>query len=128
MITLTPSAVELLANLHSRGFQLRTKDGKLLVSPLSQLSESDRQSLRTHRDALLDMVRDDRPLERAIRTLANEVLDDATTLADFAVNMGHELYRGQLLQLLHRLADIGRRIHKTTELLCRDNDLNREVR
>jgi hypothetical protein len=30
---LSPDAVELLANLQRRGFQLRTSGGKLLVSP-----------------------------------------------------------------------------------------------
>jgi hypothetical protein len=127
MNILNPSAVEVLAGLQRRGFTFRTSGGQLLVSPLSQLSEDDRNALRAHREAIIAMLPDTRPLEVAISKLANEVLDDATTLADFATNLSHELHRGQQLALLHRLAGIGRRMHRTTELLCRDSDRNREV-
>ena len=66
-------------------------------------------------------------MEVAIVKLANEMLDDATTLADFARSLSHELFRGQQLELLHRLTGIASRIHRTTEMLCNDSDKNREI-
>jgi hypothetical protein len=125
MNILNRSAVELLATLQRRGFTFRTSGGKLLVSPFSQLGEDDRKVIAANRAALIDLVRDDRPLETAIRKLSNELVDDMNALVDFAVNLSHELHRCQ--QLLHRLAAIGRRIHQTTELLCRDSDANRDA-
>jgi hypothetical protein len=127
MNILNSPAVEVLVGLQRRGFRFRSQGGKLLVSPFSQLSEDDLKAIAANRAALIDMVRDDRPLETAIRKLANELVDDVVTLADFSQNLCHELHRGQQLQLLHRLAAIGRRIHQTTSRLCRDSDANREI-
>ncbi len=126
MIAPNKSAVEVLASLQRRGFSFRACKGQLLVSPFSQLSEDDLKTLAAHRASLIGMARDDRPLETAIRKLANELTDEMNTLCDFALNLSRELHRGQQLQLLHRLAGIARRVHRTTKLLCRDSDTNRE--
>jgi hypothetical protein len=108
--TLSPTAAATLADLQARGFSVRTAGGKLLVRPLSQLSEGDREALRANRAELIELVRNPPPLEKAIAIAAAELHDSVAALEVFAVHAAGELHRPQQLRLLHRLAAFARRI------------------
>jgi hypothetical protein len=57
-------------------------------------------------------------LKSACRKVAEELVDEASTLAEFVASFSSELTRGQQFVLLKRLADIGRRLNHTLKALC----------
>jgi hypothetical protein len=67
-------------------------------------------------------------LEIAVRKAANEILNDATTLADFAANLTRNLTRPAQYRLLVRLARLGRDLQRTLSGLCDDSDTGRRRR
>src|SRR5262245_11697292 len=52
------TAADLLAALRGRGFRLEGREGhrQLVVTPGSAMSEADRAAVRTHKEALLDLL------------------------------------------------------------------------
>ena len=66
-VTSDPFAtVRVLNRMRTAGFVLSLEDGRLMVEPLSQLSEAQRTFIRTHKAALVDLLSDAELLASAI--------------------------------------------------------------
>ena len=60
------TAVRALNRMRTAGFVLSLEDGRLMCKPLSQLSESQRTFVRTHKAALVELLSDAELLASAI--------------------------------------------------------------
>ena len=60
------TAVRALNRMRTAGFVLSLEDGRLMVEPLSQLSEAQRTFIRTHKAALVELLIDAELLASAI--------------------------------------------------------------
>ena len=56
-VSVTREAVTLLWSLENRGLIVELDDGDLLVGPRGQLTGTDRQGIRAHKDELISLVR-----------------------------------------------------------------------
>ena len=66
-VTADPFAtVRVLNRMRTAGFVLSLEDGRLMVEPLSQLSEAQRAFIRTHKAALVELLIDAELLASAI--------------------------------------------------------------
>ena len=66
-VTADPFAtVRVLNRMRTAGFVLSLEDGRLMCKPLSQLSESQRTFVRTHKAALVELLSDAELLASAI--------------------------------------------------------------
>lgn len=67
VITADPfAAVRVLNRMRTAGFVLSLEDGRLMVEPLSQLSEDQRTFIRTHKGGLVELLRDAEVLATAV--------------------------------------------------------------
>ena len=89
------TAPALLADLDKRGFALRAVEGRLSVSPANELTTSDRDLIREHRDELLAILpvpvnsRTDRQVERWNEEVALRLMNNADALVEQLGISGH---------------------------------------
>jgi hypothetical protein len=93
------TAAELLENLRNRAFQIDTANNKLLVTPGSRLTDSDRAAIRIHVTEMVLLLEDEREwFEERSGILEYDgglTRADAQVLADQLLNALRQRARGE---------------------------------